>query len=103
MPYKLFLDDIRNPPDDSWIVARSYNELIKIVSERGAPDHVSFDHDLGIESYGTVARSGYDAAWWFVNNGIVLKSFTVHSANPVGAENIRRLLENYAKFSYNKE
>ena len=46
-------------------------------------------------------KSGYDCAKWLVDycldNGITIPNFGVHSANPVGAENIRGLLVNAMK------
>jgi hypothetical protein len=44
---KLYLDDIRKPPDDTWIVVRNFNDFCKHIETHGLPDVVSFDHDLG--------------------------------------------------------
>lgn len=72
-------------------------EAIEIIDKRGCPNHISFDHDLGMEE-----RTGYDFADWLVdkdldNPGFLPSDFTynVHSANPVGAANIRGLLSRY--------
>ena len=46
---KLYLDDIRNPKTDGWIIVRSYNEFIKWIEVNGIPDEISFDHDLAHE------------------------------------------------------
>jgi hypothetical protein len=84
---------------------------------KGIPDMISFDHDLGEDvaiskvKMGTSKRqarkekketkSGYDCAKWLVDycldNETPTPHFVVHSANPVGAENIRGLLNNAKK------
>jgi hypothetical protein len=102
---KLFIDDLRDPPDDSWIVVRSHKEAIGYFSNHGIPDAISFDHDLGLE------ETGYDTAKWIVEQvidktldiplGFVYK---VHSMNPVGKQNIESLLVNFTKYYvHNKE
>ncbi|MHA1410896.1 MAG: cyclic-phosphate processing receiver domain-containing protein, partial [Candidatus Odinarchaeia archaeon] len=57
---------------------------------------ISFDHDLG---YGP---TGYDCVKWLVEASLDKRlvipktsTFYCHSANPVGKENILRLLNNY--------
>lgn len=97
-PYRMFLDDIRDPPNDGgdWVIVRSYDDAVGVVQERGFPSLVSFDHDLGDQ-----VPSGKDFANWLVeldmNTGAMPDDFEfrVHSANPVGAANIRGLLESY--------
>lgn len=98
---KLFLDDIRVPKDEYDYVARSYSDAVHIVRTlKRIPNFISFDHDLG----DTDELSGYDFAKWLVSvdlDGQYLFpsdfSFNVHSANPVGAENILSLLNNYLR------
>ncbi len=94
---KLYLDDLRNPPPGNWQVVRSYREFVGWVIENGVPDHVSFDHDLGdspAEVPGIEPRelTGYDCAVWLCGhcheNGLPLPTWSVHSSNPVGRENI---------------
>ena len=102
MSYKLFLDDVRDPsgvhmgnPDD-WIVCRSMQEAVNVISDLGWPNIISFDHDLGNQE-----PTGMDFAKWLVNldlDGILMPDdfqFHVHSANPTGAANIQGLLDNY--------
>lgn len=59
------------------------------------PNAICLDHDLGEE------KSGYDIAKYIVNRcideGKELPLFASQSANPVGRENIMRLLSNYQK------
>lgn len=96
---KLFLDDVRNPPDDSWIIARNIKEFKHFVLNGEPITHISFDHDLGEEN-GTTLPTGMDAAKWFIElcldkpqYGENLELVAVHSSNPAGAENIRSYFE----------
>lgn len=105
---KLFLDDIRTPEmvyrkaeAMDFLIVRTYSEFIASVNNKGLPDFISFDNDLGLDDNGEVAPDGYAAAKWLVyESGLDLTNlkFKVHSANPVAAEQIRGLLENYIKF-----
>jgi hypothetical protein len=85
MKRRIYLDDIRTPVEDNWIVVRDYNEFVKKVMEIGVKniDFISLDHDLGdtamAEYYNNVSKNyvldynnidektGYDAAKWLVN------------------------------------
>lgn len=99
MTYKLYLDDIRWPKGQGWIIVRSYSEAVAHVQKYGFPYLVSFDHDLGDDS-----KSGHDFAKWLVAQDLVYGSmpddfqFNVHSANPVGLANIEGLLRSYMAF-----
>lgn len=99
MSYHLFLDDIRTAPYEHWITVRSYEEFCEYITENGVPAGISFDHDLGGE--GRYAKTGYDCAKWLVKQDMNDKidiagmKWSVHSANPVGATNIRKYLTNY--------
>lgn len=116
----LFLDDERNPADVTWIliggvgsqgaeweIVRSLDEAINWVKKNGFPDVISFDHDLGLEHYSgdySARNTGYDFAKWLTEFDMDTGSmpdhfkFTVHSKNPTGAENIRKLMHNYIRF-----
>jgi hypothetical protein len=103
---KLFLDDVRNPPDSTWEVVRSYNAFVDYINTNGVPDLISFDHDLSFEHYpfGEVnpntkipyetykEKTGYDCAKWLIENKHLPTHCVVHSMNPVGKENILFLL-----------
>lgn len=119
MTYKLFLDDYRHPPfldikgfsyphQGEWIIARSMDQAIQIVKNRGLPDFIAFDHDLEDEHYdGKLGqeRTGYEFAKWFadyvLDNNLELPAhfdYVVHSMNPAGAENIRAYMRNFVRF-----
>ena len=105
---KLFLDDIRtvdmiydSAMVDEFNVVRSYWAFIKYIQRNDLPNFISFDNDLGLDKNGELAPDGYAAAKWLVyESGLDLTNlkFYVHSANPVAAEQIRGLLNNYIKF-----
>lgn len=105
MTYRLFIDDVRDPPNDGgeWIIARSTHDAKVVIHKHGIPSFISFDHDLG----------GNDTSMEFIKwlidayicapllNDCVRKykfpEYTVHSQNPVGAENIRGLMDAFTR------
>lgn len=104
---KLFLDDIRKPPDQTWDVVRSYTQFVAYIEANGVPDVISFDHDLAFEHYPLTEenpdpqkipyekyaeKTGYDCAKWLIESGYEVKRWMVHSMNVKGAENIRFVL-----------
>ena len=104
---KLYLDDVRNPKSDGWVVVRTYDEFKNWITHNGLPDEISFDHDLSNEDktdkdgFILFSKTGYDAAKWLCNycwtNGLPIPKWNVHSANPVGRINISQLLSGYEK------
>lgn len=113
----LFLDDERMPRDVTWVliggvgswgadwqIVRSLEEAKDWVLRNGFPDVISFDHDLGMDHYAgnyDDGKTGFDFAKWLVEydmdtNSMPEKfSYTVHSKNPIGSENIRELIDGY--------
>ena len=97
---KIFLDDIRTSSKEQFdVICRSSKEIIDFILKNGAPNYISFDHDLG------EAKTGYDVAKWIVEQDILGNisipedfQFHVHSANPVGKINIEKYLTNYINF-----
>ena len=108
MTYKLFLDDIRdvkmvykNLTDEDFVIVRNFKDFKQVIIENGLPELISFDNDLGLDENGNIAEDGYAAAKWLVyESGIDLRNlkFNVHSANPVAAQQIQGLLDNYIRF-----
>lgn len=96
----VYMDDVRPGPnsfshDDnwsSWVVVRSVHNTKKLL-QWGQVNHLSLDHDMGEGQ-----ESGYDLVKWMAENDIwPTGEITVHSANPVGAENMRATIERYRK------
>jgi hypothetical protein len=96
---KIWVDDIRTPPDKTWTWVKSSRETIrymtnwKIAQARGWVDGpidvMSLDHDLGGEDttrYIVLWCCNHD--WWPVE-------VIVHSANPVGVEWLEGMIERY--------
>ena len=117
--YNIFLDDCRSPSYlkdiRSWEVVRNYQELVKLISEKGIPEFISFDHDLTIEHYPLFEnenreipygeykeKTGYHCAQWLIDycleHNIPFPDYQVHSMNPVGRLNIISLLENFKEW-----
>jgi hypothetical protein len=114
---RLYLDDIRTPVDEGWIVVRNYDEFVAQIKLRGLGSFelISLDHDLGegamVEYYTNVKnnymldynnineRTGMDCCHYLVsesmNEKIPLPQIYIHSANPIGAANMMGYINNY--------
>lgn len=103
----IWLDDCRMPNVSSkeltyW--ARAYEGFVgtvKMLKEKISSCMIHFDHDLG------EGKSGYDCAKWLVDwcieNGYGVPDYTIHSANPVGRQNIESVFESYWKVFFDNE
>ena len=118
-PYvQMYCPNYYDSDENNIVWVKNYDEFVAWITENGLPDKISFDHDLADEHYAPEKRygdyndwvseqefqekNGMDCAKWLVDycldNNIEIPSFTVHSANPSGAENIRKLLLNFLTF-----
>lgn len=116
---KLFVDDIRKPPDDTWTVARTVTEAIRLLSRFSHWDEISLDHDIShfenldekdvdqdvracTECFCAVAY--YIAQKWFVEARFEDSEFALmspritpqiwlHTANPVGGDEMYAILK----------
>lgn len=116
MKERIYLDDVRTPIDKDWIIARNYDEFVKIVKTYGLENikTISLDHDLGDSAmkewhknvyhnyslnYDNITeKTGYDCAKWLVEqwmNGEPVVDVYTHSANAIGAANIMGYINNY--------
>jgi hypothetical protein len=93
---KLWLDDVRPPPDLSWTwinnAPAAYNAVLQLDI-----DEISFDHDLGdkfMTGY-TIAQAIEERAYF---GNIKRMKWSIHSANPVGRDNIHAAMNNADKF-----
>jgi hypothetical protein len=114
---KLFLDDKRKAPDFTWDVVRNYEQFVAYIELHGAPDIISFDHDLGFEHYpfneenpgkeipydSYEEKTGYHCAKWLVENHLLPKEYTIHSMNTVGAANIKFVMDSAYRRESRKE
>jgi hypothetical protein len=115
---RLYLDDVRTPIGEDWLVARNYEQFVAIVRLNGLEnfDVISLDHDLGdqamIEYYTNVKtnyelnydnitneKTGYDCCKFLVaesmTKNIPLPQIYIHSANPIGSGNMMGYINNY--------
>lgn len=91
---KLFVDDVREPPDSSWSVVRKVEAAIKFI-DRFRPTTISLDHDIegrpDDETFKPVAyfigEKYQNDTMWADDLGIV-----IHSDNPVGAAQLKDIL-----------
>jgi hypothetical protein len=121
---KLYLDDVRNPPD-GWTLARNIREAQRIVeANKGRITNMSLDHDLGIcycrpcafssseepcqDDNGAVIcdctchveePSGLDFLKWINETGNwPTYPPTVHSANPVGGPRMLHYIKDFGNY-----
>lgn len=108
---KLFLDDVRQPYDDSWYVVRNFGDFQKYIDDYKKqiecpeePLIVSLDHDLADDHYKGAnvdfpryseytEKTGYDCAKYLVESGVIPVQVIVHSWNYYGSKNIENLLK----------
>jgi len=120
MSYILFLDDMRNPSDVTWvyfprsaedtIIARNIEEFTSYITEHGVPKFVCFDHDLADSHYGdqnceySDEKTGYHCAKFLVDychdNDLSFPDYVIHSMNPVGKENIIQYINSAKRNNY---
>jgi len=114
----LYLDDIRTPVDDHWMIVRNHTEFVSAIRLYGLENFevISLDHDLGdqsmIEYYTNVKnnyslnydnivneKTGYDCCKFLVAESmtkkIPLPQIYIHSANPIGSANMMGYINNY--------
>lgn len=113
--FDLFVDDVRKVPD-GWQVARTIEDA-KILLETGRVNRLSLDHDMGAcadcvragKHIGDMStpqttfmnwcshhEDGTKLVNWIIATGNwPMQKPTVHSANPVGAQRMRQLIDRY--------
>ena len=133
MGYNLFLDDNFLPTDIAdltdvekdrkryrtyrWTIVKTYEEFIDFITKNGAPDIVSFDHDLAPEHWDFIyndenwakiddeiiinydlfeIKTGYHAAEWLLeycsSRQLKMPICLIHSQNKIGKKNIENIL-----------
>jgi len=86
MKKQIYLDDVRTPKEDIWVVVRNYGEFVETVTNIGLKniDVISLDHDLGdtamteyftnvspnykLDYSNILEKTGMDCAKWLVNH-----------------------------------
>lgn len=98
MNTKIWIDDIRNPPNDSYDIARNYQQAIDLLSANNYR-HACFDHDLGDFTTDGKEKTGYDILLWLVQRKIdgfhVPATYKLLTANPVARPRMLGVIERY--------
>lgn len=100
---RVFHDDVRKPPDESWTWARTNIQAIHFL-EQGTVSEISLDHDMGGEHMdadhprtmyfkGRSSHNGLELVRWMLAHDLVPPRVIVHSWNLEGAERMRAALE----------
>ena len=101
---KLFVDDLRCVPDDTWTLARTNTEAIRLLAT-GYVTECSIDHDICVANFGQISvplrrrlaigeETFQPVAYYIAAMKPELrpKKITLHSANPAGAMRMRNIL-----------
>ena len=112
----IYLDDLRIPLDQEWIVVRNYDEFVDTINKIGLENIglISLDHDLGdsamkewhtnvyhnytLDYDNITEKTGMDCTKWLVDQwleGKPVVTVKVHSANAVGSANMMGYINNY--------
>jgi hypothetical protein len=93
---KLFLDDIHNPPDSSWTLARTAKEAISILSSNNVIE-LSLDHDLNDGDDGIAVAKFLEEQAYYDKLNPILK-INLHTDNPVGRNNMKAAINGAIKY-----
>lgn len=102
---KLFIDDIRNAPDDTWSTCRTVLSAVRAIDQFGPEiTHIALDHDISHEVIMDGLSRPYPCGETFeivaryitLARRVIGPSFapqiTIHTSNPAGAERMAALL-----------
>lgn len=97
---KIWLDDIR-PAPEGYFWCNSVNEVICLINETDEKiELIDCDHDLG-----AYAKDGGDGIYlldYLVEKGLFYP-IKLHTMNPVGRENMMRILSRYWSDKFDDE
>ena len=100
---RLYIDDIRNPPNDDWIITRTITGAIRVLATMEV-DTISLDHDISHQvsvdghSRPFACLENFSAVCYFIGEkykGLTPPKIILHTSNPVGAQRMRHILESY--------
>ena len=96
----LWLDDCRNPFDTQvdWLAFSPIGRNVDVVWVQYVDEFFDYIDKNGLPD----ARTGYDCAKYVVDycmkHDLDIPAYNIQSSNPVGKENIQRLMDNYHKY-----
>lgn len=88
-PVRLWLDDVRRPPDDEWRWVKSVEDATKALAS-GTVAEVSLDHDLH-----PYEHDGLEVVEWMAAHQVWPRLVRVHTANQTASTKICNLLEQH--------
>jgi len=94
---KLWVDDLRPAPDDSWDIAKNGKDAFYMMKQHKY-SVVSLDHDMGEDSI-----NGYELVKWMYDRLNKLnwpETISIHTANPVGRIYMENFVERYMPGRY---
>jgi hypothetical protein len=77
---RLWLDDVRTPPGDWWVWAKTVEEAIEVL-EAGTVVEASLDNDLY-----PFERDGVEVVEWMADHQVFPRLVTVHSDNEAASD-----------------
>lgn len=91
---KIWVDDIRTPPDDTWVWHKTSKDAIRLLKvcqgwQWNPFTVMSLDHDLGGDD------TTRPIVLWCCENNFWPVEVRVHSANPPGAYWLESMIERY--------
>ena len=105
---KLWIDDIRDAPDESWVEVRKVQPAIAMIANF-AMEEISLDHDIenrpddetflpvayfiALRYHGLQEMSDFQTG--FGPNKKAVPTITIHSVNPVGAKEMQDIMADY--------
>lgn len=93
---KVWLDDRREPPDETWTWVKTPSEAIGLLQGSEVAE-ISLDHDLAIFDDQGRETTGYAVLEWVerevVLNGFVPPKLACHSANPPARQRMEQAIE----------
>ena len=104
---KLYVDDIRNAPDDTWTVARTVSSAISAIARfRADIEVISLDHDISHQiNMGAASRpypcdETFTPVCYFIGevystSTLKMPEIVIHTSNPNGAVTMGGILQNY--------
>lgn len=106
--YQLWIDDIRKPPEEGYTWIKDINEALRFIRWNKTNIYlIDIDHDAGdyrrggTEDYIVILKELQRLAHMNSTEGMAWRvllrdqiQFRLHSANPVGVQNMRNIIQN---------
>lgn len=99
---KLWVDDIRNAPDETWHIARTVTAAIRALAQYDF-EEISLDHDISHQVVLSTLSRPYPCEETFEGVAHYIASkyshtfaepkITIHSSNPVGSDRMKAILK----------